>query len=165
MHSKNKGAIGEAKITTFFLEKGYNVFKEFGDLSRIDLIIEKQGKLKTIQVKTITSKRNVVELYSKKDGPNYSYSYEPEDVDIFAVYILDKDLIFFVASKELCSFKACMNFRLEKPKNNQTKKIRYVKDYTFERILRDYTPNTLTNNVEGDDIVQTTTNKCLANES
>lgn len=165
MHSKKKGTIGEAKITAFFLEKEYNVFKEFGDLSRIDLIVEKQGKLKTIQVKTITSKNNVVYLSNKKDGPNYSYSYEPENVDIFAVYIFDKDLIFFVSSKELCAFKKSMSFRLEKPKNNQTKKIRYVKDYTFERILRDYTPNTLTNNVEGDDIVQTTTNKCLANES
>jgi len=157
MHSKAKGTIGEAKAIQHFLQNGFRVFTEFGDLSRIDLIVEKNNQLLKIQVKSYTSKDNKVVLYSKKAGPNYNFHYTEGDVDIFAVYILDKDELFYVSAKELCAMKSGLTFRLAEPKNGQKKMIRYPKDYTLERILRDYTPNTLTSNVEGDDIVQTTT--------
>lgn len=158
MHSKQKGMVGEAKILQTFLENDFAVFTEFGDLSRIDLIVVKGALVLKVQVKACTSKNGKVVLYSKKSGPNYSFSYRESDVDIFAVYILDKEQTFFVSSKELCSYDSSMSVRLEETKNGQARNCNFIEDYTLARILRDYTPNTEPNHVDGDDIVQTTTN-------
>lgn len=159
MNSKQKGMIGEAKITQEFLRAGFHVFREFGDNSRIDLIVEAGSRLLKVQVKTYTSKDGRVFLNRRKSGPNYNYKYDISDVDIFAVYVLDLDKCFFVKSDLLCAYSTGLTFRVERfeSKNNQALNVHFSDDYTIERILRDYTPNTLTNSVEGDDIVQTTT--------
>ena len=69
----------------------------------------------------------------------------------------------FVRSGKLLNNGKCSKFRLSKSKNGQTKHVRYVKDYlNFEKALRDYTPHTLPQNGEGDEIVQTTTLKIKA---
>lgn len=135
MHNKIKGTIGEAKILHDLLEKEFRVFTEFGDLSKIDLIAEKDNKLFRFQVKAYHSKNGVVNLERRKRGPNYKFVYQEKDVDIFAVYVLDKDLIFYVSSEDLCSAKTQLSFRIDPPKKKQTKNIRYLKDYTLEKAL------------------------------
>jgi hypothetical protein len=155
LHSKAKGTIGEVKVAADLLSRGFHVFTEIGDLSKIDLIAERDRKLYRFQVKAYHSKDGVVVLSSKKSGPNYSFHYESDQIDIFAVYVLDKDIIFYVSSKEVCEYSSSMNIRLEPPKNGQKKNINLAENYTLERILRDYTPNTQTDNAVGDDIVQT----------
>jgi len=157
MHSKIKGTIGELTIARDLQLNGFNVFKELGDLSKIDLIAEKDNKLIKLQVKTLTSKNGCVTLVSKKSGPNYSFRYKLQDVDIFSVYILDLDLIGYISAKELLSQKT-LTLRVIKPKNGQCNKIRYIHEFRdINRILRDYTQQTLTDKAEGYDIVQTTT--------
>ena len=51
MHNKQKGNIGVATTVLALQKHGFSVFSELGDYSRIDLIAEKEGKLKSIQVK------------------------------------------------------------------------------------------------------------------
>ena len=84
-------------------------------------------------------------------------------MDVFAVYIINKDLVFYISAKELLQNGKVSKFRLTESRNGQKKFVRYVKDYlNFERALRDYTPHTQTVLVVGDEIVQTTTLKSLA---
>jgi len=49
-----KGTIGEFKVKIKLLELGYNIFHNICDDSGIDLVIEKKGIYKKIQVKTAT---------------------------------------------------------------------------------------------------------------
>jgi hypothetical protein len=153
MHSKLKGNIGELKVAAKLSELGYSVFKELGDLSKIDLIIEKNYKLIKFQVKAVTSKNGVVHLKSTKSGPNYQFSYNENHVDFFALYLLDLDRIAFIPIKNVIKHDTT-TLRISKTKNNQKKFVKpFEKFECLEEILRDFTPNTC----NGDDKVQTTT--------
>ena len=46
-----KGLIGEVEFSLSLINKGWNIFKPLDQNSRIDLIVEKKGILKKIQVK------------------------------------------------------------------------------------------------------------------
>ena len=161
LHSKIKGSIGELAVAKKLMEMGYSVFKELGDNSRVDLICLIEKVPIKIQVKSVIEKNNIVAIKTTKNGPNYSFRYETNDVDCFAIYVLNHDIIFFVSSKEFLVNKMCNTFRLAETKNRQKEYIRMARDYySFERILRDYTPSILPSNVEDNDIVQTTTQIC-----
>lgn len=158
--------IGEFAVAKELAKQNFSIFREIGDLSKIDLIAEKDSFLIKIQVKAITEKNGVIEVDRRKNGPNYSFKYEKDMVDVFAVYIINHDEIFFISAKELCAAKSTLVFRWTKPKNNQSKKIRYWFDYIeLERALRDYTPNIQTDIAVDDEIVQTTTDKNLVQET
>lgn len=158
LHTKTKGMIGEFAIAKDLAEKGFSVFREIGDLSKIDLIAEKESKLVRIQVKAITEKNGKITVYSKKNGPNYSFSYEDKMIDVFAIYVLNHDSIFYVSASELCQAKSALIFRWSDTKNGQKKNVRFWYDYTdFGRALRGHTPDTLASKVEGDEMVQTAT--------
>lgn len=155
MHSKAKGSVGEAAITTELLQNDCRVFKEFGDLSRVDLIAELPSKkLIRIQCKAYTPKRGVISLAFKKNGPNYEFKYSPDDFDYIAMYNLDSGKTAWVSSK-LIESSQNITLRLDDTKNNQAKGVQWFDDYSIQRMLRDYTGDTL----RGDDIVQTATMK------
>ena len=51
-----------------------------------------------------------------------------------------------------------MTFRNEKPKGKNQRDTNLLRDYfSIERALRDYTPPTVASRVDGEEIVQTTT--------
>ena len=88
LHAKIKGNIGEAIIAADLMKLGYSVFTEMGDNSRIDLIAAKDNDLIKIQVKSRKSNDvGAVEISNRKAGPNYRYKYQPDDVDVFAIYV------------------------------------------------------------------------------
>jgi hypothetical protein len=132
MHTKALGNIGEAAVAKWLLERGYKVFTELGDLSKIDLIAEKKGKLLKIQVKAIKSRKGIVKLYRRKNGPNYQFVYAEQDVDWFAVYVYNKNLILWVPSSELCTYMSAMNIRLEPPRNGTKTGFHMYTDYVLE---------------------------------
>jgi hypothetical protein len=89
MHSKAKGNLGEAIVVAKIIENECAAFTEFGDLSKIDLIIEdKKGKLHKVQVKCYSrdkKKPDVTTLWLTKAGPNYYFKYKKEEVEWFAI--------------------------------------------------------------------------------
>ncbi|MBA2494075.1 MAG: hypothetical protein H0V31_05195 [Acidobacteria bacterium] len=161
-----KGTLGEIAVCKELLQLGYEVFVEVGNHSKVDLVVlDENYKTYKIQIKTIKSKNEVVEVYSIKNclNPKYNSRYTIEQVDIFAVYVIDKDFVFYITSKELLINSKSSKFRLSESKNGQIINVRYTKDYlNFKKALRDYTPHAQTENAVGDEIVQTTTLKVLA---
>lgn len=147
-HSKRKGNVGELKVALECAKNGYSVFKELGDISRIDLIIETEFGLFKVQVKYV--EKNIHGTYtvsSKKNGPNgYCYVYGRKEIDIFGVYCCNDDILVWIAASELIktsdegvkfsrgekTTSSSLTLRScgDKPKNNQTKKIRYLAEYT-----------------------------------
>jgi hypothetical protein len=161
-----KGTLGEIAVCKELLQLGYNVFVELGGHSKVDLIaLDENYKTYKIQVKTVKSRDEVVQVYSIKNclNPKYNSTYTSKQVDIFAVYIIDTDSVFYVTTKELLTNSKSSKFRLSASKNGQNKNVRYVRDYLdFKKALRDCTPHTQTEIAVGDETVQTTTLKTLA---
>jgi hypothetical protein len=130
MHSKTKGSIGHSAIVCDLLKQNFNIFIEFGDLSKIDIIAEKNFKLYKIQVKALNPmKSGSLWLKPYKSGPNYFFRYNKNDVDIFAIYSLQTNEIGYVNSDDLLKTKSGMSFRIRLPKNNQKIKVKYLSDY------------------------------------
>jgi hypothetical protein len=161
-----KGTLGEIAVCKELLQLGYDVFVEFGSHSKVDLIVlDENYKTYKIQVKTIKSTNDVVQVYSIKNclNPKYNSIYTVEQVDIFAIYIIDTDSIFYVTARELLTNSKSSKFRLSPSKNGQNKNVRYAKDYLdFKKALRDCTPHAQTDKAVGDETVQTTTPEFLA---
>lgn len=85
--SKHKGNIAQSAVILELQKHGFNVFTESGDLSRIDIIAEKENRLFKIQIKFSNDSKETAKLNIVKSGPNgYRYTYTNEDVDIFALY-------------------------------------------------------------------------------
>ena len=131
MHSKVKGTIGHLTIATELVKLGCEVFTELGDNSKVDLIALYKNKPIKIQVKSYTSEDDggSVLVYATKSGPNYNFKYSEDEVDIFAVYVLDTGDIFYVASQELCLTNKSISIRLRESKNGQKNKVRLVENY------------------------------------
>ena len=142
-HSKVKGNLGQLKIAANLIELGFEVFSELGDNSKIDLIAVDVSDYRPykIQIKTISVRNGSVHLTSKKSGPNYKFRYKPNQVDIFAIYVLGRNLILYVkADNILTASKKCLTIRVDKPKNKQTKRVNWFHQYLdLSEILRGHT--------------------------
>ena len=102
-----------------------------GDNSKVDLIALYQNKAIKIQVKSYTSEDDgsKVTVYATKSGPNYSFKYTEEQIDIFAVYVLDTNEVLYISSRELCSQNKTLSIRLKEAKNGQKMNIRKSDEY------------------------------------
>ena len=101
MLSKRLGNIGEAKTLAKFVELQIPVYQPFGDTETADLVAEIKGKLSKIQVKTSEKYNNGKLIFSlvsstmhRKNGVKHVYS--KSEVDYFALYNLEKDLLLLV---------------------------------------------------------------------
>lgn len=134
MHTKRIGNIGELKVASFLACKGYSVFKELGDISKIDLITEVNGRLIKIQVKSLNKVDGTYTASSIKSGPSYKFKYTEKDIDAFAVYCIEEDKIAWIKISEIANGKS-IALRVDETKRNFNT-INWLKDYLdFERIL------------------------------
>lgn len=74
MNTKEQGAIAVAQAISFYTKLGYAVFTPISDTSRFDLIVEKEGILFRIEVKSCSRENGQFELATK--GGNQSWSGE-----------------------------------------------------------------------------------------
>lgn len=130
MHSKQKGIIGELAVSKHLAKLDLPVFKEFGDLSKVDLITIVNNKAIKLQVKALKlNSDGAIHIKASKSGPNYRFVYAKEQVDIFCVYEPETDTCLFIAANELLE-QSQMSIRFNKTKNNQRKNTRYFTAYT-----------------------------------
>lgn len=145
LHNKTKGALGEIAVAKDLLAKGYQVFVELSDNSRVDLIVMKDDyhPLK-VQVKALHSKDGSVIVNATKSGPNYRFRYADYHIDVFAVYVLDKDIIAYVSADLLLAQQKSLTLRIEAPVNKQNQGIHWFAKFAeFEEALRGHTQRTL----------------------
>lgn len=135
MHSKRKGNIASFGVGLELTKLGYSVFTEEGDISKIDIIAEKNGKIIRLQVKGVTPVNNTLPLELTKSGPNYSFRYELEHFDYFALWDLENHVGYLISSEVLNVNNKRFTLRLNKPKNNQKQKINMAEDYEISRVL------------------------------
>ncbi len=124
---KTKGDMAELIIAAKFVEDGWRVLFPFGENHRYDLVAEKENKFLRVQVKYVTPKNGALEINCRSSNNWSVIHYSQKDIDIIAVYNSIDKQIYFISVKEI-NFSS-LKLRLEDPKNNQKKYIRYAKDY------------------------------------
>jgi hypothetical protein len=135
MHTKDIGDIAEQFVIAHCLKCGWIVSKTVGDNQLYDLVLDKgDGKLLKVQVKNGKLDDGVILISPKScgymfDGKGnrilFQRKYSPEDVDFIASYCPDTNECYLIKNEGNPS----ISLRITPPKNNQTKKIRYAKDY------------------------------------
>ncbi len=129
-----KGTFGQISVLKDLTSKGYEVFGEIGKSSKVDFIIlDEKYRTYKLQVKTCNiSKDNKAILYLIKKclDSKYNSRYTTEQVDIFALYVIEKDLVLYINAKEaLQGERNSITFCLDKPKNGQVKGINLFENY------------------------------------
>ena len=139
-NSKWKGNLGELKAATEFVQSGITVSFPFGDNARYDMIIDIDGELKKVQVKYSDSSTDNDSFVcrctsSKNHTTNKVCDTYIDDIDYFVFYLPEINTCCLVPI-EVIGNKTVFTLRNSIPKNNQVKGINFIKDYTFEKILK-----------------------------
>jgi len=132
--TKKKGAIAETKVLAYLIERGFNVSIPWGEDVRYDLVSEKEGVFKRIQVKYVTPKNGRLDVFQRSKNNWNTIKYTLKDIDITAVYDPKNDKIYFI-SIAMFSNNSKINLRLLPPKNNQEKKIIWASKFEDINIL------------------------------
>tara|TARA_R110000824_G_C14781387_1_gene632046 strand:- start:56 stop:475 length:420 start_codon:yes stop_codon:yes gene_type:complete len=137
MNSKHEGDIAEAFARAVFLDKGYVVLQPVGDNQRYDLVIDKGTGFKKIQVKSCSIRNGCVKAYTRSVHNTRTKSvcivYNTKQIDAFVLYCKDNNQIYYIDAKDLADDKGDLpkgvSLRLDASKNNQTKNVKWAKDY------------------------------------
>jgi len=135
MDVREKGNITEAKVVSKLTELGFSVFTPFSDGEKIDLVVEKEGNLYPLQVKTGRKISNGKKI--KFNTSNTSYqgdgvkeeTYE-EYVDFFVVYEPSDEIFLWIPVDEAPS--SAMEIRIEESSIDHPN-INWYEDYLLDR--------------------------------
>jgi len=97
--TKKKGAIAETKVLAYLTERGFNVSVPWGEDIRYDLVSEKNGVFKRVQVKYITPKNGRLDVFPRSANNWNTIKYTSKNIDVMAIYM--KRLIYFRLSVEV----------------------------------------------------------------
>ena len=141
MNSKNIGDIGEYAVISFLMKYGVSVYKSIGDNSPADIIIDINGELLKVQIKTSTyagkgnSNINAV-LFpmctSQEHRGKGRHLYTKEEVDYFIFYSPIHDELLIYQNKGV-EFSILLRFN----KTRQTKNVKYAKDFLLSSFLEE----------------------------
>ena len=85
----------------------------------------------------------VVLQYPSVNQIRTTFVYQAEEVDVFAIYVIDNDLCLYVNASDFL-MGTTFSIRIEPARNGQKKKIHTWQEYTdFKRALRGHTQPTL----------------------
>lgn len=135
-----KGELTEMKCQLYCLENGYIVSKPILDNARYDMVLDYNGRLYRIQIKTSRwmSEEHEGIIFSCKSqhsisGGNKIMKYTPDEIDFFMTEFENK---YYLIPCE--STKAEMRLRFKPTKNNQDHKAHFAKDYEFKEVIKQY---------------------------
>ena len=131
-HTKQKGDLAVFKAQLDLYQQGWWVAIPLTENAPFDLIINKNGVSKTIQVKYSSAKNgafpaNFRASWADKNGSHVTHI-NKELIDLYCIYCPDTDECYYIDPKQFSNINQ-VSFRLIVPKNNQTKNVYWAKDY------------------------------------
>lgn len=133
LSTQQKGIVTEMQVATYLLSLGYNVSQPFSQDSKYDLIVDVDGKLLRLQVKTsrLASPTSIT-FNCRSTTTNVknckSRRYSDTEVDYFATYWNGKAYLVPISE---CSTQKSLH--LEK---TNRKDWSYMEDYLADEVLR-----------------------------
>lgn len=141
MNTKQVGNLTELQCATRLYELGCAVSIPFGNSEKYDLIIDINDKLYKVQCKhssEYTDENGEVEYIKFKttwqshNANSWTqYKYKENEIDFFATFYNGE--CYLIPQNECSNEK---RLRIKVPKNNQTKGIAFLKDYTAEERIK-----------------------------
>lgn len=129
-NTKRTGTISELRVAHDLVRAGYLVSIPFGENCRYDFVADDGCRLYRVQVKTGRLRKGVVifnaySSHSHRGGPTCrTYT---DEIDYFAVFCGETDATYLIPIGELPVQVGAL--RVERPRNNQTSKMRWAADY------------------------------------
>lgn len=130
-HTKVKGDLGVLKAQVSLCEQGYLILQPVTEHAPFDLVAYKDNAFKRVQVKYKSlDKTGAMTLHFRscwadKSG-THMQAVDKGQIDIYCIYCPDTDECYFLDPN---AFDKSVTLRVEMPKNNQSKHIKFVADY------------------------------------
>jgi hypothetical protein len=134
--TKKIGLLTELQCQAYFTNLGYNVLIPLGEDCRYDMIVDFNGILERIQVKTchVTKNNTGIEFATRStrtnSKENINKSYSKEEIDYFATYYNNKC---YLVKVEECSTSKILSF--ENKRVNQFTP-NFIEDYEAEKQIQ-----------------------------
>lgn len=120
--TKQKGDIAEAFVTYLLKKKGFNILIPWGEDNRYDLVSEKNGVFKRIQVKYVSPRNGAIDVAIRSSNNYNILHYSPKELDIIAAYSPEQNKVYLIPLDKIRN-KRSIKLRLIPTKNRQK---RYV---------------------------------------
>lgn len=133
LDTKQKGIVTELQCITYLNQLGYHISIPYGENSRYDFIVDIEGHLKRVQVKTSqeVDDGKTIQFICRTSRVNskgvVNRRYTSSEIDYFATFYNGK--CYLVPVNE-CSVSKKLRF--EPASNNQTNFVNFAKDYEAE---------------------------------
>jgi PD-(D/E)XK endonuclease len=137
-HPKDVADRSTLAIITALRELGCGIYLPFGENTRCDLILERDGEVARVQCKTGRLREGAIRFavcssYAHHPRPKVVRRHYQGEVDYFAVYCPDTAIAYLIPIADLpLRRQACL--RVKPPRNNQRKRIRFAADYEVGRV-------------------------------
>ncbi len=102
----------------------------YGEDGPIDLLISMNGVFKRIQVKSTCPINGVIHCRVKSSNNWQVKKYTRKEIDFFGIYDYVNKKGYLIPIEEMEGMAEAM-IRLDRPKNNQSKRIRLAKNYVY----------------------------------
>jgi hypothetical protein len=129
--TKQKGLQAELYVAYLLIRNGFHVLLPFGEDARYDLVSEKHGVFKRIQVKYVALKNGALEVPLRSANNHQTIYYSPADVDVIAAYNPENSKVYFIPRGEIVN-KSCLKLRLADCKNGQRRHVVWAADYELK---------------------------------
>ena len=137
-HPKDIGDGSTLAIMTALRMSGVAIYVPFGENTRCDLIVDDDGELIRVQCKTGRLREGAIRFavcscYGHHRNPQASRRNYEGEVDYFAVYCPETTGVYMVPIDDV-PLRAAALLRIDPPRNNQRKRIRFAADYQIARV-------------------------------
>ena len=117
---------------------GYDVLLPYGENVRYDLVIDDGVQLARVQCKTGRLRKGAVvfhtaSTYGHHPNPNVIKRHYLGEVDYFGVFCPETGGIYLVPIEETPN-RSSANLRIDPPRNNQLRRVRFAANYEIERL-------------------------------
>jgi PD-(D/E)XK nuclease superfamily protein len=128
--TKQKGLQAEFFVAHLLSQHGFTALVPFGEDTRYDLVSEKRGVFKRIQVKFVAPKNGALQVQLRSANNYQTIHYSDADVDIIAAYNPENSKVYFIPLSGVDN-KSTLNLRLSECKNGQQLRVIKAADYEF----------------------------------
>ena len=131
-HTKNKGDLGVLKAQADLCARGFLVCLPLSEHAPFDLVAYRDQIFRRVQVKTRSIRKGMLTVrfensYSDSKGVR-TKKVDKSAIDVYCVYCIDLDCCYYFRTSDFSSHRT-INLRVNAPKNNQSKNIKWANDY------------------------------------
>ena len=126
--TKQKGDIAEAYVTFLLKKNGFTVLIPWGEDNRYDLVSEKNGVFKRIQVKYVSTRNGGLEVAIRSVNNYNIIHYSSKDIDIIAAYSPEQNKVYLIPLNSVKN-RSQVKLRLTPTINKQNKYVTMATKY------------------------------------